>query len=112
MLLKSPDPAKHIVEDYDFSFVGGQILPITIDKAAGDTITFESAPVGVVIKLVAKPSSLDPSKMLLPEEITIFYTHLIAIQKRQREVVDMTDAQREEWREAMKAFAIPSSRPH
>ena len=110
MILKSPDPARRIVEDYDFSFVGGQTLPITIDKELGDTITFDSAPVGVTIKLVAKPSLTDPSKMLMPEEITIFYSHLIAVQKRLREVVDMTTEQREQWKEAMKTFSTPSSR--
>ena len=112
MILKSPDPTSRVVEDYEFSFNGGQVLPITIDRELGDTVSFDQAPLAIVIKLVAKPSKVDPDRTLPPEEITIFHTHLIAIQKRPREVTDLTVEQREQWKAYMKTFAqsSPSSR--
>ena len=108
MILKSPDPARRLVEEYKFSFSGGQILPVIIDKEAGDTVSFEKQPLAILISIVAKPSYFDPTVRTKAEEITIFYTHLLAIEKFEREVVDMTVEQREEWKEALKTFATPS----
>ncbi len=44
-------------------------------------------------------------RLLLPEEeVTIFQAHIIAIQKRNRVVLDQTVEQKEEWKQALKAF--------
>ena len=109
MILKSPDPATRIVEEYKFSFNGGQVLPITIDRAAGDTVSFEQAPIAIVIKLAEKPSPINPDVMFMEEEVTIFYRHLIAIEKIKKEVTDLTFEQKEQWRELIKTCSTPTS---
>ena len=106
MILKSPDPTRRIVEDYDFTFNGGQVLRITTDKEGGDTVSFEQAPLAIQIKITEKPS-LAPGFTNPAREVTIFQTHLIAIEKSLREVVDMTVEQKEQWKEAIKVLTTP-----
>lgn len=105
MPIVSPDPARRTVEDFDFTFSSGQILPVTIDKAAGDTVSFEKSPLAIVINLVEKPALTNPDVILPGEEITILYNHLIAIQRRVREITDLTAEQAAELREAITQLA-------
>lgn len=98
-------PPTRVVVDYDFTFTSGGVLPITVDEAAGDSVSFQSSPVAVVITLAAKPSPVNPDLVLPEEEITIFQSHLLAIQKRSRVVQDLTQAQLEEWNALLKQQA-------
>jgi hypothetical protein len=105
MKLDSPVTTR-VVEDYDFVFSSGQVMPITIDRNLGDEVDFTGAPLAISIKLCAKPSVANPDVMLPAEEVTIFQSHLIAIQKRLRTVNDLSPEQKAQWREAMKAFGV------
>jgi hypothetical protein len=102
MRLESPDPPKHTVEDYDFVFSSGQLMPITVDREAGDEVSFDQSPLAIIIKLAAKPSLANPDVMLPAEEVTIFQNHLISIQKRTRLVQSLTHEQKEQWRDVFK----------
>jgi|SRR6266496_3572096 len=104
MQIKNLVPTERIVEDYDFILSSSQTLPVTIDRDLGDSITFLTSPLAVVIKLAAKPSLANPDVLLPEEEVTIFQAHIIAIQKRNRVVLDQTVEQKEEWKQALKAF--------
>ena len=103
MQIKSLDPAHRIVEEYEFAFNGGQVLPIIVDRESGDTVDFEThGPIAILIKLKAKASLINPNLSLPAEEITLFQTHLIAITKRFKEVADLTVEQQEEWKQILK----------
>lgn len=91
---------KKLVDEYDFIFSSGMIMPLTIDKSQGDSIDFVEE--GVVVKLTPKPSLSDPDVMLPGEEVTLFSKHLLAIQHRRREVVDLTPEQKYEQRNFFK----------
>jgi len=108
MNVKNPDPVQRVVEDYDFTFASGQSMPLTIDKAAGDTVSFDQAPLAIVVKLTAKPSLSNPDVLLPEEEITIFMNQLLAIQKRSRVVTGLTYEQEEELRETFKSLVSKS----
>lgn len=94
MLINSPE-VKRTVDDYDFCLTGGMVMPVTIDEAIGDTVSF--TPDGVVIHLAIKPSYNDPTKTLPAEDITIFTKHLLFVQHRRREITQLTPEQQHEW---------------
>ena len=99
LTISNVEPKPRKVKDFDFIFVSGQVMPVTIDEASGDTIEFVDG--GVMISLVEKPSSVDPSKILPAEDITIFSSHLISIQKREREVATLTKEQQDSWKQTL-----------
>lgn len=90
---------KKIVDDYDFIFDSGMVMPVTIDPDAGDSVSFNAD--GVVITLVAKPNPNDVSKILPAEDITMFSRHLACVQHRRREIIQLTPEQQLEWRKAL-----------
>lgn len=91
---------KKFVDEYDFVFSSGMIMPMTIDKSLGDTIDFVEE--GVVVKLTPKPSISDPDIMLPGEDVTLFSKHLLAIQHRRREVLDLSPEEKTEQRNFFK----------
>lgn len=98
---------KKIVDDYDFIFTSGMLLPVVIDDTLGDTILFEAGM--ITIALVAKPSMNDSAVLLPSEEVFIYTSHLASIQHRQREVQLLTADQKAEWQ---KSFQELSSNVH
>lgn len=109
MKLESPAQT-HEVDDYDFVFSSGQVMPITIDRAAGDEVDFTNTPLAIQIKLSPKPSIANPDVLLAAEEVTIFQTHLIAIQKRHRVVTSLSPEQRAQWKDAMAQFGVQAGK--
>jgi hypothetical protein len=94
MIVNSPE-IKHVVDDYEVVLTTGMVFPLTIDRAAGDTIQLEDT--RIVVKLAAKPSLNDPAKVLPEEDVTVFMSHVVAIQHRLREVVELTPEQKHQW---------------
>ena len=94
MEIQVPEVTK-ILNDYDIIFSSGMVLPITVDLALGDSVTVTENIMS--FHITSKPSSNDPSVMLPAEETTIFLRHVISIQHRRREVVELTKEQRSEW---------------
>lgn len=94
MLIQTPLQTR-IVHDYDIIFNSGMTMPLTIDLDLGDTIDFTEQ--SILIFLSAKPSPNDPAKQLPSEATTVFLKHVIAIQHREREVVELSPGQKEEW---------------
>lgn len=99
MVVNSPE-VKKTVEDYDFTLSSGMMMPITVDTTMGDIIKVGSEV--VQIHLVARPSLNDPTKHLPAEDITIFTKHLVSVQHRTREVVELTPEQQFEWTKTLK----------
>lgn len=98
MIVTAPD-VKRFVDDYDFTFIGGIMMPVTVNVEAGDTIEFGT---DIQIHLTAKPSPNNPKTLLPVEDITIHQQHLLATQKRTREVIEMTPEQQHEWAKTLK----------
>lgn len=70
------------VTDYDFIFSNGNKLPITLDKALGDTVT--ELKDRYVIYLAPKPRISDPEKIMSAETATVFKSGLVAAIVRDR----------------------------
>lgn len=94
MILKTPE-VKRVVDDYDFVFSSGHVMPVSVDVDLGDSVEFTKY--GITINLTAKPSIHDPEKMLPAEDITIFARHLISVQHRKREIVELSPNEKAEW---------------
>ena len=94
MILTTPE-VKHLVLDYDIVFSSGMVLPLTIDEKAGDVITIGDKYIEVFMS--AKPSMNDPKKTIPAESMTLFLQHVVSIQHRQREVVELSPEQKLEW---------------
>ena len=86
---------KKIVDDYDILLAGGVMIPVTIDKDAGDTIKIDGE--GLFISLSPKPNRNNPEEFLPAEDITIFSRHILSIQHRQRALRVLTTEERNEW---------------
>lgn len=99
MIVNAPE-VKRLVHDYDFTFLSGMALPLTMDTEAGDTIDF--LPATIQIHLAAKPSMNDPSKTLPAEDITVYTQHLATKQHRVREVVALDPEQQYAWAKTLK----------
>ena len=97
-------PAVKLLDDYDFVFTSGMMMPVTINVAVGDRISFNAET--VVVYLTPKPSSTDPDRMLSSEDITIFTKHLASVQHRVREVLDLTPEQQLEWKKTIAELTI------
>lgn len=69
------------VIDYDFMFVGGSKLTMTVDVAA-DTVT--ETDVSFVFNVAEKPSFSDPDEVIDAEELTVYKKQLAAVAKRPR----------------------------
>jgi hypothetical protein len=99
MRVEAPE-VKKIVDDYDLVFSSGMMLPVTLDKSAGDTIEFDKDV--ITFRLTAKPSINDPDITLPAEDITVFTKHLVTVQHRTREVRELTPEQQFEWKKHLK----------
>lgn len=95
MIISSPE-VKRTIDDYDILFDSGFVMPISIDRASGDTISFDDK--AVLIYLAPKPSSTNPDKFLPSEDITIFPSHIISIAHRTKEVTELSPNEKEGWR--------------
>lgn len=79
---------KRTVIDYDFMFLGGSVLQLTVDASEGDTISFDSD----VIRVFIAPTEnlMNPETMTQAERHTILKTHLIHYKERERELTNLT----------------------
>ena len=101
MLLHTPE-SKYVVDDYDFTFLNGMVLPVTVNEKLGDTVQFFGPDGVIVIHLAAKPSLNDPAIFLPVEDITIYRQHLVTHQHRVREVTDLAPEQQYAWAKTLK----------
>lgn len=98
MIIQSPE-IKKILFDYDITFTTGMIMPLTLDPTLGDTI--DLSPTVIQVHLEPKPSLSDPTVTLPAEDITIFTNHILSIQKRKREITDLSPDERLQWKKVM-----------
>jgi hypothetical protein len=101
MIVSTPE-IKKTIEDYDIIFSSGMAMPVSMDPALGDTVSFGEAT--IEFDLVPKPSINDPEKMLPGEKITIFKSHVISIQHRKREVIELSPEQQFAWHRSVQGM--------
>lgn len=94
-----------LVDEYDFFFIGGLVIPATIDAVAGDKIVF--TPDYITIHLSEKPSMAEGGDKLPAETTVIERKQLMMHQHRTRKVKELTSEERFKLQEAL--FA-PSGR--
>jgi hypothetical protein len=82
--------------EYDFTFVQGVPLTVTMNEDLGDRIVSTEA--YFRFDLEPRPDPVDPDKTNPPETIVVYKQHLLAYQQRQREVTPLTPEQQAEVR--------------
>jgi hypothetical protein len=90
-----------ILDEFDLMFSSGILLPITIDKDAGDTVDMSNADYAI-FNITAKPASNNPDTLLPAEEITVFLRHVISVTHRVREILPANPDQVEEFKSLFK----------
>lgn len=99
MIIES-GPIKKVVTEYDIIFKGGLPLPLTIDEANGDTITFEPDKT-IKVHIAPKPAPNNPDVMV-PAENYIIYDEILYINFRTRELTQFTPTQQTEFKSLFK----------
>lgn len=95
MFITESEPKVKTVDDLDFTFSNGLVMPITLDESAGDTVDWDTHKDAIIIHLSAKPS-MDGETKLPAEDITVFRTNILLIQHRVREITELTTSQKQE----------------
>lgn len=99
-MIINPTIEPHLVDDYEICFTAGFVVPITIDRQAGDSVDFNSDP--LAIKVYKAPKATIDSDFKTPaESTTYFYQHIASITHRQREVTPATPEQRDAFRNTL-----------
>lgn len=93
----------HLVDEYDFIFSSGMTMPVSVDLAAGDKISFSDET--VMIYIAPKPSPNNPKIMLPSTDVTLFVKHIIATEHRVREVVALSPEEQFLWTQTLKQIA-------
>lgn len=101
MLLETPEN-KHTVIDVDIVLDFGVTVPLTIDPSKGDSFTMDDWTVQA--HLESKPSIANPEVMMPAEDVTFFVSHIVSIQKREREVVELSPEQKAEQTKVFKEW--------
>lgn len=101
MKIDSPLEPK-VVIDYDFTLEGGIGIPLVIDPTLGDSIEFGDQEVKVFLK--GRPTLLDKTKFLAPDEVKISRSKILAYHRREREVLPLTPEQQAEWDKTVQEF--------
>lgn len=102
MTVNTPE-IKHVVDDYDFIFHSGMVLPVTINEKAGDAIEFHDS--RIVIKIAASPSMNDHDVILPARDIVVYKTHLASYEHRTREVAELAPEQKHAWAQTLKELS-------
>lgn len=95
MQIDTPEEFR-IINDYDFVFETGMMIPFSLDLDLGDTIEFKDH--AVQVHRTPKPSPTDPDKMMPGEDTTVFLRTIATIQHRVRKVPVLTTEQKVGWK--------------
>lgn len=99
MVIETP-PDFRIVEDYDIESITGNSITVTIDPSIGDTISISDAQIAIYV--APRTSQADKSQVNPAETTTINATHVFAVRKRERQIMNMTVEQQFEWQKTFK----------
>ena len=80
--------------DWEFKLLGGVPLGVTINAAAGDTVT--ESPDTISFFIAPKPLPNDMEAKTLARHLVVTRQHILAYERTERQVLPMTRAQQEE----------------
>lgn len=106
MIVNTP-VSKRTVVDYDFTFLGGSVLQLTIDASEGDTISFDSGTIRVYI--APADNLMNPETKTPAERHTILQSHLIHYKEKERELTNLTPEEKYELSKTLLSLAQPVS---
>lgn len=93
MYITSPDPQTRHLEVYDFFFQNGQVFRIAVDRAAGDTVDWDTNPMSVLFHQEPHPHNTNPEITVPAEDHTVFLSHVLRIIKHEEEAMPLTTEQ-------------------
>ncbi len=79
------------VVDYDFAFIGGGRLPVTIAESKGDSVQDNGT--HFTFTIAERANILDPDKSTPGETIRVFKQHVTAYIERHRTQQEFTEEQ-------------------
>src|SRR4051812_10540781 len=106
MELISNATEERLLEEYDITFTGGHMMTVAICKDEGDTVDFAKYPSLAVEFHIGPKKGLtsDPDSTLPAEDITLFTSHILAIQKRVRVIKPIPAEQKAAWDNTMRSL--------
>lgn len=108
MHIQTTNPVREIF-DYDFNFISGQFLGVTVDPHYGDFVD-ESDPATITIFLGARPAQ-NGGEAAVEERVCIFKANLAYRSFRVRKVTSKTPEEIEEWNQLMKELTNSKTPP-
>ena len=101
MHIQAPLPEPYEVEDYEFHFLNGAVVPFTIARKLGDVIDFDASPAAAKLSFAPKHHLIDPDATTPSEEITVFMQHVTLIARRTRMVTPVTHEEKDLFKQQM-----------
>jgi len=95
MIISSVVSPEKVYDCYDFTFVGGVVIPVTLDLSAGDTIDFGTDRVAIVVQ--ERPSLNDPEKLLPAEDLILERRNMLGYTHRVQKVAEVSAEEKAEW---------------
>lgn len=95
MLIKSDAAPNRTYDQYDFTFVGGVVMPITLDIEAGDTVAIGDDRIFITIQ--ERPSLVDPEKLLPAEDLVLERRNLLGYTHRLHKQIERSAEEQAEW---------------
>lgn len=96
MIISSPIKQEKTYDCYDFTFVGGVVIPVTLDLAAGDSVELGHAD-RIYITIQERPSLNDPDKLLPAENLVLERRNMLGYTHRVQKVAEVSADQKAEW---------------
>jgi hypothetical protein len=105
MQLNIANKPPKLVEDWNFTFVNGFLLSISVDAAQGDTVIQDPEARTIEFYIEERPSLVDPEVAAFGKEhITIYLPNVLSLSRRMRAIQDATPEQQEELKQTYRNF--------
>src|SRR3990167_10546677 len=93
-------PSK-VVEDWDFNFIGGSALTITVDAELGDSYTLSLDSPMIHFYIAERKSPMDNETVIGAEDVFIPTSNILCMRKHLRTVEAVSAEDQEEWKEVL-----------
>lgn len=103
MIIYSSNGEPHEVDDYEIIFSNGVACAFTIDINAGDAIDLDTFNDRIIVSLIGRPSTSDPSVLMPAETQTLYKNNIIIINHRKRILTPTAPETRTEIQEFIKS---------
>lgn len=112
MIIHSDYSKPRSITEFDITFNNGLFFTIPVDEQSGDLVDYDTSPLVTIFHLAEKPSPTDPGAILPAEDISVFLSHVIMINRHTRTLLQPTTDQREELKKAIHSIASSAKSVH